>query len=164
MCRSATVVEMPVPLVEVVGQLLQSVSDCKEGAEVVGMYDGQKAPAISMADYLQRFLTHTQCDKAVMVLAVVYIDRVCTNTGIDLTKTNVHRLLLAGLVVALKWHQDRVLSNPILSAIGGVATAELARLERTFLNDLQWETHVSPALFAKYQKRFIHHLRTAQEQ
>eukprot|EP01061_Rhynchopus_euleeides_P009831 TRINITY_DN1913_c2_g1_i2.p2 TRINITY_DN1913_c2_g1~~TRINITY_DN1913_c2_g1_i2.p2 ORF type:complete len:166 (+),score=80.87 TRINITY_DN1913_c2_g1_i2:240-737(+) len=158
MCLSKATKQVSVPeLVDVVGQLLQSVSE-GQASENVGVYDGQKAPEISMRDYLQRWLTHTKCDKEVLVIAVVYIDKICTNTELSLTKTNVHRIVLGALVIATKWHQDRVHSNHYYAAIGGVQRAELARLERCVLNDLQFETHVTPSLFAKYMKRFNQHI------
>ena len=144
-------------LVEVVGQLLQSVSEGTND-EGVSVYDGQKAPAISLTSYLQRWLGHTKCDVEVLIIAVVYIDKICTNKAIALTHTNVHRIVLGALVIATKWHQDRVHSNHFYASVGGVQRAELSRLERSVLLDLEFETHVSTSLFHKYMKRFNTHL------
>eukprot|EP01061_Rhynchopus_euleeides_P002511 TRINITY_DN11918_c0_g2_i1.p2 TRINITY_DN11918_c0_g2~~TRINITY_DN11918_c0_g2_i1.p2 ORF type:complete len:165 (+),score=74.08 TRINITY_DN11918_c0_g2_i1:505-999(+) len=143
-------------VVAVVGDLLESVV-AKGASDNVSIYDGQKVPAISIEEYLARWVVHTGCDTEVLVIAVIYIDRLCTRTGMQITTTNVHRMLLASLVVATKWQQDRVHANTHYAAVGGVTNAELSRLEVNFLNSLEWETHVEASLLTKYVKQFRMH-------
>ena len=143
-------------VVAVVADLIESVV-VKADAATVSIYDGQKAPGISIEEYLSRWMTHTDCEAEVLIVAVVYIDRLCTRTGMAITETNVHRLLLASLVIATKWQMDRVNANTHYACVGGVTNAELTRLEVSLLNSLDWETHVETSLFTKYVKQFRLH-------
>ncbi|KAJ9462016.1 Cyclin-U4-1 [Diplonema papillatum] len=158
MCRAVAPKAAVRPVADVVAALLDDVVQKSAKDARASAYDGLKAPGISMLDYLARWLSYSNCpDDECLVLAVIYIDRVCVHTGVSLTKLNVHRIVIAALTVATKWHQDRVHGNSHYAAVGGVKHAELNRLERVFLNDLQWNTHVSPADHHKYLKQFRLH-------
>ena len=136
--------------VSVVAALLESVVVAGAGkATEVSVYDAQEVPAISVEGYLVRWFDHVDCTVEVLVAAVMYIDRL----AIELTATNVHRLLLAALVVATKYLNDKVHPNPHFAAVGGVTAMELSRLESTFLNDIEWTTFIEPKVFAKYSKQ-----------
>ena len=136
-----------------VGKALQKASE-RGGRAAVSVYDTTQLPEVSLEAYLARWVEATGCGAEVLLVAVAYIDRVCERTGLHPTRHNIHRLALASLVVATKWLSDAAPTNPTLAFVGGVSTSELARLERTLLNDLAWEADVSTPLFNAYLSRF----------
>eukprot|EP00662_Eupelagonemidae_sp_cell21_P004970 gene4970-53899_t len=68
------------------------------------------------------------------------MDRVSV-AGVRLTERNVHRLLLAALLLATKWATDRPYSMSVYARVGGVRRDELATLETQFITDLSWDIH-----------------------
>eukprot|EP01059_Diplonema_ambulator_P037196 TRINITY_DN96_c0_g4_i2.p1 TRINITY_DN96_c0_g4~~TRINITY_DN96_c0_g4_i2.p1 ORF type:complete len:182 (+),score=59.03 TRINITY_DN96_c0_g4_i2:59-547(+) len=145
----------PVQLITVAADLFKKVSSSsKKKAVSLSLYDGEKAPGIPLDEYLKRLVRYTGCDMDTVIIAIIYIDRICINANIIITENNVHRLLLAGFIVAIKWRQDRVHANSHYATVGGVTLKELNRLERTALNDLKWETHVKTTEYANYLHHF----------
>lgn len=71
---------------------------------------------------------------------VYYIQR---NTRLVLLNSNVHRLVLASLVVAAKYTDDHYYSNLYYAKVGGVPVHELNALEAAFLRILEFSLYVS---------------------
>ena len=117
------------------------------------VYDACVAPKVDIGEYLRRFAEFTECGAECLVVALTYVQRMQHNTGIALCDTNVHRVLFAALVVALKWQGDDVPGTTYLAAVGGVDKAEVPRLERTMLLDLEFAAHVSADEYATNLRR-----------
>ena len=128
------------------------VADAPETDGVVTVFDSKKPTAISVQAYLQRWAQHSRCSLDVMVLAAVYLDRVCEG-GLTLTHRNVHRALLASLVVATKWHSDSVYTNSHYATVGGVSTKEVSRLECHLLKTIDFNAHIEPETFSLYVRK-----------
>lgn len=70
---------------------------------------------------------------AVYLATALYIHRLAVmERAIAVTKRNVHRLLLAGLRVAMKALEDLSYAHSKFAKVGGVSELELARLEISF--------------------------------
>eukprot|EP01065_Artemidia_motanka_P049208 TRINITY_DN8090_c1_g1_i1.p1 TRINITY_DN8090_c1_g1~~TRINITY_DN8090_c1_g1_i1.p1 ORF type:complete len:284 (+),score=41.03 TRINITY_DN8090_c1_g1_i1:115-966(+) len=104
---------------------------------LVTLFDAVAAPAVSVRSYVER-LCYTNCSEQCFVLAAIYIRR----SGVPLSRRNVHRLLLAGIIVAAKWHDDWSFGNRFYSRVAGVALEEIERLELKLLIDLQMDLWV----------------------
>ncbi|KAH3745520.1 cyclin, N-terminal domain protein [Pelomyxa schiedti] len=116
-------------------------------------FEGRCLPPISLEDYLSRIETHANCSKETFITALVYVDRVIQlNPGFRVTSANVHRLILACILIALKVQEDLFYTNKFYSAIGGVPLPELNMLERRLLNLLNFELFVSVTQFGMYQE------------
>eukprot|EP01061_Rhynchopus_euleeides_P028792 TRINITY_DN46949_c0_g1_i1.p2 TRINITY_DN46949_c0_g1~~TRINITY_DN46949_c0_g1_i1.p2 ORF type:complete len:176 (+),score=47.03 TRINITY_DN46949_c0_g1_i1:49-576(+) len=159
MCCASRIVETAHQLGSVVGQALEGVasrgaSQPGEADATPSIYEASSVPDIGLSDYLGRWVRYTRCGPEVLLVAVIYIDRVCEHTGLRPSITNVHRLLLAALVVATKWQYDCYPSNPSMATIGGVHPSDLSRLERTLLGHLDWRAEVPVPLYDAYATRF----------
>eukprot|EP01062_Namystynia_karyoxenos_P032790 TRINITY_DN24154_c0_g1_i1.p1 TRINITY_DN24154_c0_g1~~TRINITY_DN24154_c0_g1_i1.p1 ORF type:complete len:345 (+),score=87.84 TRINITY_DN24154_c0_g1_i1:77-1036(+) len=124
-------------------------------------YDSAERADISILDYVRRWVRHLHCGSVVPVAAVLYVDRICLRTGIVASSINIHRLLLAALTVASKWHADRPYYMKCYAQVGGVKTAELLRLERQLLNDLDWNLNITPEELSVYTTMFRRHYKWA---
>jgi hypothetical protein len=93
----------------------------------------KKAPPVTMAAYLERMHRFCPMSTAVYLAASLYIHRLAVEErSIPVTARNAHRLVLAALRVAAKVHDDRLFSHVLMSRVGGVSPAELAKLEVSF--------------------------------
>ncbi|KAI1818853.1 cyclin-domain-containing protein [Poronia punctata] len=90
-------------------------------------------PPISIEDYLLRIHRFCPMSTAVYLATSLYIFRLAVDErAIPVTKRNCHRLLLAGLRVAMKALEDLSYPHSKMAKVGGVSEAELARLEISF--------------------------------
>lgn len=93
----------------------------------------KRPPPISTEEYLMRMHKYCPMSTAVYLATSVYITRLAiTERLIPVTPRNVHRLLLAGLRVAMKALEDMSWPHGRFAKVGGVSEAELGRLEITF--------------------------------
>jgi len=93
----------------------------------------KQPPPISLEDYLMRIHRFCPMSTAVYLATSVYIHRLAVEErAIPVTRRNSHRLLLAGLRVAMKALEDQSYSHRRFSEVGGVSESELSRLEISF--------------------------------
>lgn len=90
-------------------------------------------PPISLEDYLMRIHKFCPMSTAVYLATSYYIHKLAVNErAIPVTRRNCHRLLLAGLRVAMKALEDLSYPHSRFAKVGGVSESELARLEISF--------------------------------
>lgn len=100
-------------------------------------------PAISLDDYLMRIHKFCPMSTAVYLATSFYIHRLAVDErAIPVTRRNCHRLILAGLRVAMKAHEDLSYSHSRFARVGGVSENELGRLEIgfCFLTNFEFKT------------------------
>lgn len=90
-------------------------------------------PPISITDYLLRIHRFCPMSTAVYLATALYIHRLAVlERAIAVTRRNAHRLILAGLRVAMKALEDLSYAHGKFAKVGGVSEVELARLEISF--------------------------------
>lgn len=93
----------------------------------------KKAPPISLEEYLNRLHRYCPMSPAVYIATGLYITRmVILERIISVAPRNIHRLVLAGLRVAMKALEDLSYPHTRFARVGGVSERELTRLEITF--------------------------------
>lgn len=100
-------------------------------------------PPISLEDYLMRIHKFCPMSTAVYLATSYYIHKLAVDErAIPVTRRNCHRLLLAGLRVAMKALEDLSYPHSRFSKVGGVSENELARLEISFcfLTNFEFKT------------------------
>jgi len=100
-------------------------------------------PPISMEDYLMRIHKFCPMSTAVYLATSYYIHKLAVDErAIPVTRRNCHRLLLAGLRVAMKALEDLSYPHSRFAKVGGVSENELARLEISFcfLTNFEFKT------------------------
>lgn len=121
--------------------------------QAVQVFDSSSIPPISIDKYLARLNSTFRCQEATFVAALVLVDRLLEHEDghVPLTMLNVHRVYLASLVVATKFHEDQVYSNAHYAKAGGVHLKEVNRLERVLLSALDFDLRVSPEEYRVYE-------------
>lgn len=95
---------------------------------------------------------HRYCpmSTAVYLATSLYINRLAVvERVIPVTTRNVHRLLLAGLRVAMKALEDLSYPHNRFAKVGGVSEVELGRLEITFCFLTNFELKVNAEMLQK---------------
>jgi hypothetical protein len=103
----------------------------------------KKPPPISVEDYLMRLHQYCPMSTAVYLATSYYIHKLTVDErAIPITRRNCHRLLLAGLRVAMKALEDLSYAHSRFAKVGGVTEGELARLEISFcfLTNFEFKT------------------------
>lgn len=100
---------------------------------VVRKFYSKKPPPISLEEYLMRLHQYCPMSTAVYLATSLYIHRLAViEKTLPVTARNVHRLVLAGLRVAMKALEDLSYPHSRFSKVGGVTEPELGRLEVSF--------------------------------
>ena len=107
-------------------------------------------PPISIKDYLERLCKHSKINTSTIILILIYIDRICNIQKFELTYYNVHKLILASMIIAIKYNEDEYYSNKFYSKLGGVSISEIVFLEYNFISLIHYNLFVNNELFKKY--------------
>lgn len=111
----------------------------------------KKPPPISLEEYLSRLHRYCPMSTAVYLATSLYIHRLAVvEKIIAVTARNVHRLLLAGLRIAMKALEDLSYSHRRFAKVGGVSEPELGRLEVSFCFVTNFELKVDKEMLLKH--------------
>lgn len=114
----------------------------------------KKPPPIGISDYLLRIHRFCPMSTAVYLATSLYIHRLAVDErAVAVTKRNAHRLLLAGLRVAMKALEDLSYPHAKVAKVGGVSELELARLEISFCFLCGFELMVGSAMLEDHWRR-----------
>jgi len=121
------------------------------------VFDSSAIPPIGIDKYLLRLSATFKCSDASFIAALILVDRLLEFDGgrLPLTERNVHRIFLASLVVAVKYHEDLVYSNSHYAKGGGVHLKEVNRLERVLLTALDFDLHIFPEQYCEYEASLL---------
>ena len=107
-------------------------------------------PKISIYEYVSRIQKYCAIEKNIIILGLIYIDRICDINRLRLTNYNIHRILFISILIALKYNEDSIYSNKYYSEVAGVSLKELNSMEISFLELLDFKLFVSEEEFKKY--------------
>lgn len=117
---------------------------------IVRKFFSKRPPPISTTEYLLRMHKYCPMSTAVYLATSCYITRMAVVEKIvPVTPRNVHRLLLAGLRVAMKALEDLSWPHARFSKVGGVSEIELGRLEITFCFLMDFELKVDAEMLTR---------------
>jgi len=138
----------------VLGSACSAGAVSQETTKEATPFTAPRTPTISIHDYAKRLSSGFFCSRECYILCIVYIDRVVQRTpNLALENSNMHRLLLASMVVAAKFHDDTHGRISFYSKVAGVSIHELAVLEAHFMTMLDWRAQVTPDEYNKYFNR-----------
>lgn len=114
-------------------------------------FDSITIPKVSISEYLDRIRQYTKCSDSCFVFAFIYIDRLLQNiSSSKLTMKNIHRLILAAIVLAIKYLDDSYYDNETYAKVGGVSLSEINSLESHMLFLINYNLYVDNELYYQY--------------
>ena len=117
-----------------------------------------KNPAsVTIAAYMDRIIKNVRLEESTLIIAMIYIDRVCEFNNIYLMDSNIHRVMFAGIIIAIKYNEDDFYSNKYYSTVGGISTRELCTLEYEFVKLLKYSLFINTQTYDKYKTYLINY-------
>ena len=108
-------------------------------------------PSISIEDYMMNLFIYTKINESTIILILIYIDRFCNLNNVSLSYYNIHKIILAAMISAIKYNEDNIYSMNFYAKLGGISTVELNLLEYKFLTMIHFSVFVEEELFTKYK-------------
>lgn len=117
-----------------------------------------KNPAsVSLTSYVERILKYTHIEESTLIIALIYIDRLCEKQNLILTDNNIHRIVFCAIVLAIKYNEDDYYSNSYYSKVGGVTVSELNTFEIEFVKMIKYNCFIKSDVFDKYKIYLSHY-------
>ena len=102
-------------------------------------------------DFMADIIILTKMEKEVVVLSLIYIERLIYNTGLLLTSRNWRRILLTSMIIASKIWDDNSFENGNFSQVyANLGINEINTLERIFLELINYKVYVKQSEYFKY--------------
>ena len=146
---------MKISTIEIISDLFMNI--CEENKSkksnkniLLKSFTNKNIPSISIKDYLFRLSKHAKVNESTIILILIYIDRICKINHFFLTYYNIHKMILAAFILAIKYNEEIYYSMVFYSKLGGVSVSELKNLESEFLILISYKLFVETKLFDKY--------------
>ena len=118
----------------------------EETKSLISQFNSKKPPQITINKYLMRILKYCMSEPSTMILCLIYIDKICENSNMQLTYLNIHRLILACMILAIKFNEDDYYSNEYYAKVGGISMKEMNQLESNSLLLLDFNVFIDDIL------------------
>ena len=140
------------------------IDKCEEGKSnieskmyLLKPFTSRKIPKISIKDFLDRLLKYGKTFNEIAIILFIYIDKICNKHKINLNYYNIHKLILAAFIVAIKFHEDKYYSMSYYAKLGGISTKEAIKLEYEFISLIDFKLFVDQKVYDKYYS-YLHSL------
>ena len=140
---------------KIISELLTDI--CEEGKSnidsklaLIKPFISKKIPSISLTDYIERLLKYSKAFKEIIIIILIYLDTICAKHKINLNYYNIHKLIFAAFIVAIKFHEDEYYSFNYYAKLGGISKKEAINLEYEFLSLIDFKLFVNQQLYDKY--------------
>ncbi len=122
-----------------------------------GHFTYKVKPGISLLDYLRRILKYVRIEYSTLIIAMIYIDRICKEK-VFLNEFNIHRIMLISIYMAYTYNEDCIYDNKYLALVSGLSKSEMILLEEDFLDLIEFKLYVSEGIYEQYKKYFFRDL------
>ena len=119
-----------------------------------GHFTFKMKPGINLLDYLRRILKYVKIEYSTLIIAMIYIDRICKEK-VFLNEYNIHRIMLISIYMAYTYNEDCIYDNKYLALVSGLNIKEMILLEEDFLDLIEFKLFVSDETFDQYKKYFL---------
>ena len=137
---------------------------CEEGKSnmeseknLLNSFISRKIPKISIKDFIDRLLKYSKTFHEIAVIIFIYIDKICNKLKINLNYYNIHKLIFAAFIVAIKFHEDENYSMSYYAKLGGITNKEAIKLEYEFISLIDFKLFVEQKVYDKYYS-YLHSL------
>eukprot|EP00698_Gefionella_okellyi_P021641 TRINITY_DN7057_c0_g1_i1.p1 TRINITY_DN7057_c0_g1~~TRINITY_DN7057_c0_g1_i1.p1 ORF type:complete len:215 (-),score=22.99 TRINITY_DN7057_c0_g1_i1:234-824(-) len=138
--------EDKVSIVSSVAQVLQSWVKVVPNAPTT-IFSGNASVSIEhFVTALMDLLNYLQCDETVLLTCITYLKRI-NNSNFAITQANVFRLLLASMLVSIKFCDDIGITNSLFAQLVGLELKDVLTLERNFLTMMDFQFYISEPEF-----------------
>lgn len=143
--------------IDIVKPLINALNEVTQDSDVSptepyskeSQFSSGKIPKISLDDYFKRIIKYCKLEYGTFIGLMIYLDKIAEK--IEINSYNIHRLILAALVCSYKYTLDYYVSNQFFAKVGGISNTELAMIEASFLEIIDYKLYISQEEYEKYQ-------------
>jgi len=133
------------------GWVVKSAAVAKGKPTKTTRFHSIRAPNMSISAYINRIHHYFKCSDECFVIALVYIDKLAkTDPALTVCDLTVHRLVVAAVMLAAKFHDDIYYSNAYYAKVGGLSLQEMNGLETSILSTLKFNVCVGGQEYQLY--------------
>ncbi|KAJ3157083.1 hypothetical protein HDU89_002493 [Geranomyces variabilis] len=111
---------------------------------------------IKLDDYLQRIVKFASVEPSVILLLLVYVDRICEiNPTFTISSLTVHRFIIAAVTAGSKALSDIYCTNTYYARVGGISLQELNIMEMEFCKMIGWRLSCDIVLLQQYYANLV---------
>ena len=111
-------------------------------------------PLISLENYIKRIFYFTKIDISTLIISIIYIDTFCDINRYILCLNNIHRIIIASLILSIKFNEDFSFGNDYYTKICNFSVDLLNRLEYEFYFMMNFKLMVNEDIYRKYYAYF----------
>ena len=141
-------------LSNIIGNTIEKSVKYEQKLNQIELNKSFEEPKISIAKYIRRIIKHSNPEPSTLILAVIYFDRICNNGKINLCYSNVYKLILISLVLAIKYNEEYFESNEFYGKVGGLKIKSINKLEVHALKVLKFNLYVKEEIYETYVNQF----------
>lgn len=109
-----------------------------------------------LTSFLRRISAYANCSPDCYILAIIYIDRLLIyNPEFQLNWNNIHQIIITAILISTKIQDDRHHNNNYYATLGNIPLIELNQAERTFLELIKYDLHISLVDFNQFHNILI---------
>ncbi len=108
-----------------------------------------KIPKISLSEFFERIIKYAKLDYATTICLFIYIERI--SEKIELTWFNIHKIIIASMLAAVKMNQDEIFPNSYYARVGGITLDEINYIELSFYNLIRYDLHIDVICYQEYE-------------
>ena len=102
-------------------------------------------------EFCANIMCLTKMEKEVIIITLIYLERLMFNSGLLLTSRNWRRTIFTAMITASKiWDDDSFENNHFAQVFTHLSIGEINLLERTFLELIGYKVHVKCSEYFKY--------------
>lgn len=88
---------------------------------------------------------------------LIYIDKLCDISHLHLNNFNIHRIIVANVLLAIKYNEDDYYSNDYYAKVGGISLQEINSLEYECVKLLKHKLFIDEEFYKKYETYLKHY-------
>ncbi|TPX39637.1 hypothetical protein SeLEV6574_g07083 [Synchytrium endobioticum] len=119
-------------------------------------FHSRASPNISINDYLRRIVKYASVEKSVLLLLLIYIDRICERSKLfTISSLTAHRFIITAVTVGSKTISDIYPTNTHFAKVGGISVVELNLLEVEMCTTINWRLAVTVEVLQQYYVNLV---------
>lgn len=144
-------------IVERIAEILTSIVESNQDKECeTNVFCAKSVPKITIAGYMDRIKTYSECSVETYIISLIYIDRYnhCKLNSC-LNPQNCHKMIITAIMLASKLQDEKIFSNTNFGKIGGINVKEINLLEVNFVETIGFNMLVAEEMFRSYLHQIL---------
>ncbi|KAJ3014405.1 hypothetical protein HKX48_005183 [Thoreauomyces humboldtii] len=152
-CETSVISQL---VTEMISRLIAHNDRIPLTSATITRFHSRAPPGIKLDDYLRRIVKFASVEPSVILLLLVYVDRICElHPTFTISSLTVHRFIIAAVTSGSKALSDIYCTNTYYARVGGISLQELNLMEIEFCKMIGWRLSSSITLLQQYYANLV---------